>query len=191
MDFFRAGGILLSRLSARYNPIRKFCMINYLSQNRTLLLESITREGAIRELVAAVCRDLPGTDPKETLDAVEAREKEIATGIAPGDANVPQFVLVVQRADARVDARQHRFGADPGRKRGEIIARAEVGVGKVASDRSMANAHFAWPWVPDRDFLDPQYLGSAGFIEAYSFGHKSSRFAFRGPIGARACFFHI
>ena len=55
----------------------------YLSPERTVLLKGRERHEAIQELVDAACRDVPGLDRQEVLLAVEAREKDISTHIAP------------------------------------------------------------------------------------------------------------
>jgi len=55
----------------------------YLSPQRTLLLKSRDRHEVIEELVGALCQELPGLEDEAVLQAVEAREKEISTQIAP------------------------------------------------------------------------------------------------------------
>ena len=73
-----------------------------LSPRRALLLKGSDRQSVVRELVDALCRDVPRLDATNVLAAVADRESEVSTRIAPAialpHARLPgfgDFVLAV------------------------------------------------------------------------------------------------
>ncbi len=58
----------------------------FLTPQRVVLLRSGTREGALRELVRAIARTVPGTDAESIVRAVQDRERIVSSWIAPGIA---------------------------------------------------------------------------------------------------------
>lgn len=77
----------------------------YLSRERVLLLRSRKKEGAIRELVASVCRTVPGMERRTLLEAIWERERTVSSWISPGiaipHARLPDlegFIVAVGRS---------------------------------------------------------------------------------------------
>jgi len=75
---------------------------SYLSPRRAVLLQGDNHQAVVRELVQALCRDVPRLDAATVLAAVEARESEMSTRIAPAMAlpharleGIGGFVLAV------------------------------------------------------------------------------------------------
>lgn len=80
----------------------------FLTPERSLMLRSKSKAGALRTLVKAVCRQHPELLLDDVLDRIESREREISTLIAPGVA-LPHARL--PRLDAPiVAAGLHRSG---------------------------------------------------------------------------------
>lgn len=53
----------------------------YITRSRTLVLQAITKEGALKELVAALCRDDSELDQAEVLRAIVDREQSVSSRI--------------------------------------------------------------------------------------------------------------
>ena len=56
---------------------------SHLSPQRVLLLKGKDRQAVVRELVEALCRDVPHVDASTVLAAVVDRESEVSTRVAP------------------------------------------------------------------------------------------------------------
>jgi mannitol/fructose-specific phosphotransferase system IIA component (Ntr-type) len=77
-------------------------LAQYLSPERVFFLENGTKEGAVKELVTAVCKRVPGLNPKPVWKAVWERERMVNSWIAPGIAipharlpGIESFVVAV------------------------------------------------------------------------------------------------
>ena len=53
-----------------------------------------------------------------------------------------------------------------------VVAGAEIGVGKVAAHRMMADPHFARTRIADGDLFERQDFGSANLVESDGLGHR-------------------
>jgi len=60
--------------------------VDFLAQDRTLLLRSRSKHASLRALTNAVCRQFPNLDAGDLLARIEEREREISTLITPGIA---------------------------------------------------------------------------------------------------------
>ena len=78
--------------------------------------------------------------------------------------------------DVRADGRDDAGGLDAEtvRQRHRISAVAEVGIGKVETDRDVPQPDLARPGIADLYVLVTQYFGGAGLIEANCFRHLST-----------------
>jgi len=61
-------------------------LAEYLSPQRVVFLRNRSKQGALRELVAAVCRSAPELKMEKVLQAVLERERTVSSWIAPGIA---------------------------------------------------------------------------------------------------------
>lgn len=99
-------------------------LASYLSPSRTLMLRGETREAVLDELVEAACRDRRELERADVRAAVERRELELNTSIAPGIAlpharidGLDGFILVFGLSPEGIP-----WGREAGAERVRIVA---------------------------------------------------------------------